>query len=199
MIQFNELRIDSNKNLIIDASVLDLTIDPQQEIGIDNLKIGYNSNTETDEYTASDIIEIADRHEGNVDALRGFRISIDLTKSSITDTHPNAATDIIYVYISVNVPASVSVSQTDCSDPTYIEGYAYDKCLLMNKVFDYIKATDGTCDNLDSYANYIVKVNGLQLAVESGDFALASLYWNKFFANNSNVGLISNTGCGCRH
>ena len=199
MLIFNELRIDSNKNLIIDASVLDLTIDPDKEIGIDNLKIGYNSNTEVDEYTASDIINIADRYEGDVDALRGFRISIDLTKSPTTDTHPNAAANIIYVYISVNVPASVSISQTDCSDPIYIEGYAYDKCLLMNKVFDYIKATDGTCDNLDNYANYIVKVNGLQLAVESGNFTLALTYWNKFFANNSsNIGLISNTGCGCR-
>lgn len=200
MIVFNELRIDSDKNLIIDVSVLDNTNDPQSEISIDELRIGYGSNTKVDNYDASGIRTLAANYriDGNENTIRGFRTEIDLTSSTTTTNHPDAATSIIYVYVSVDVPNNIAVNISDCSDPTYIEGYAYDRCMLMNKVFDYIKSTDNICNNIDDYANYIVKINGLQLAVESGNFTLANTYWNKFFANNaSNVGLTFNRGCGC--
>ena len=196
MIQFNELRVDSNKNLIVDASILDITEDPTHLITFESIKVGFDTDSELDEYI--DNIEDDsifprkdyDSTSGNP-VLRGFRMVLDLNTFEKTNS-------LIYVKLEADVSA-VDITGTDCTLNTSIEGYTYDKCLLMNKVFDYIKATDGTCDNLDNYANYIVKVNGLQLAAESGNFTLASLYWNKFFANNSNVGLISNTGCGCRH
>ena len=194
MIQFNELRIDSNKNLIVDASILDITEDPSHLITFESIKVGFDSDSELDEYIdniGDDSIFPRKDYDSTSGVLRGFRMVLDLNTFEKTNS-------LIYVKLEADVSA-VDITSTDCTLNTSIEGYAYDKCLLMNKVFDYIKATDGTCDNLDNYANYIVKVNGLQLAVESGNFALASLYWNKFFANNSNVGLISNTGCGCRH
>jgi hypothetical protein len=196
MIQFNELRVDSNKNLIVDASILDLTIDPSHQITFESIKVGFNSNIELDEYIDNiDDDSIFPRKDydstsGNP-VLRGFRMVLDLNTFEKTN-------NLIYIKLEADVSA-VDITSTDCTLNTFIEGYAYDKCLLMNKVFDYIKATDGTCESIGNYANYIVKVNGLRLAVESGNFALASLYWNKFFANkNNNIGLISNTGCGCR-
>ena len=183
MIQFNELRIDSDKNLIVDAYIPD-TIDSR--VAINHILIGLGSNTEVTEYIDSEFL--VRRVVGN--KLRGFRLILNLNTL-------DAATKLIYAQVSVELPVELEVT-TDCSIPREIEGYAYDKCLLMNKVFDYIKSTDNICNNIDDYANYIVKINGLQLAVESGNFALANTYWNKFFANNdSNVGLISNTGCGC--
>ena len=201
MIQFNELRVDSNKNLIIDASVLDITEDPNGYIHINHVYVGVGSDQEIVDLDLTG--SYVTRKDDSTGYLRGIRIVLNLidtttrTILNIVDTSLDLTKQLFYVKVEVDttdplVPLSV------CID-TSIEGYAYDKCLLLNKIFDYIKATDGTCDNLDNYANYIVKVNGLQLAVESGNFALASLYWNKFFANNSNVGLISNTGCGCRH
>lgn len=196
MIQFNELRVDSNKNLIVDASILDITEDPTHLITFESIKVGFNSNIELDEYIDNiDDDSIFPRKDydstsGNP-VLRGFRMVLDLNTFEKTN-------NLIYVKLEADVSA-VDVTSTDCTLNTYIEGYAYDKCLLLNKVFDYIKQSDNHCNDITDYANYIVKVNGLQLAVESGNFTLALTYWNKFFANNSsNIGLISNTGCGCR-
>jgi hypothetical protein len=199
MIQFNELRIDSEKNLIIDASVLDITDDPNGYIHINHVFVGVGSNQELVDLDLNG--PYVTRRDNSTGYLRGIRIMLNLTNAatgSILNTECDDLTKQLY-YIKVEVDTTDPVVPIfDCTVNTFIEGCAYDRCLLMNKVFDYIKATDGTCDNFDNYANYIVKVNGLQLAVESGNFTLALTYWNKFFANNnSNVGLISNTGCGC--
>lgn len=200
MIVFNELRIDNDKNLIIDASVLDITDDPNGYIHIDHVYIGVGSN--------QDIVDLDLTNEGYVtrrddstDYLRGIRIVLDLTDDAVQILLDKVGKDLTkflyYIQVTVDTTNPVVVL-SDCTVNTKIEGYAYDKCLLMNKVFDYIKSTDDICNNIDDYANYIVKINGLQLAVESGNFTLANTYWNKFFANNdNNIGLISNTGCGC--
>ena len=198
MIVFNELRIDSDKNLIIDASVLDITDDPNHVIHIDHVYIGVGSNQELIDLIDTPNIDKRYNSDGYV---RGIRVVLDLTDDAVQILLNKVGKDLTkflyYIQVTVDTTNPVVVL-SDCTVNTKIEGYAYDKCLLMNKVFDYIKSTDDICNNIDDYANYIVKINGLQLAVESGNFILANTYWNKFFANNnSNVGLISNTGCGC--
>ena len=200
MIVFNELRIDSDKNLIIDASVLDITDDPKGYIHIDHVYIGVGSNQDIVDLDLNNESYVT-RRDDSTNYLRGIRIVLNLTNSA-TQTILNKEgidlTKFLY-YIQVTVDTTNPIVElSDCTVNTKIDGYVYDKCLLMNKVFDYIKSTDDICSNIDDYANYIVKVNGLQLAVESGNFTLANTYWNKFFANNdNNIGLISNTGCGC--
>lgn len=199
MIVFNELRIDSDKNLIIDASVLDITDDPNHVIHIDHVYVGVGSNQELIDLIDTPNIDKRYNSDGYV---RGIRVVLDLTDNAVKTLLDKVGKDLtkFLYYIQVTVDTTNPVVElSDCTVNTKIEGYAYDKCLLMNKVFDYIKATDDACNSIDDYASYIVKVNGLQLAVESGNFVLANTYWNKFFANNgSNVGLISNNGCGCR-
>lgn len=201
MIVFNELRIDSEKNLIIDASVLDITDDPNKYIHIDHVYVGVGSNQDVVDLDLTNKVYATGRYN-SAGYLRGIRIVLDLTNSATQEILNKECIDITkflyYVQVTVDTTDPV-VELSDCTVNTKIEGYTYDKCLLMNKVFDYIKSTDDICNNIDNYASYIVKVNGLQLAVESGNFGLANTYWDKFFANNnSNVGLISNTGCGCR-
>lgn len=201
MIQFNELRIDSNKNLIIDASVLDITDDPHGYIHINRVYVGVGSNQKLVDLDLNND-SYATRRYNSTGYLRGIRIVLDLTNSAIQEILNSSGAELIqqlfYIKVEVDTTDPVVVL-SDCTLNTYIEGYAYDKCLLLNKVFDYIKQSNNPCNDITDYANYIVKVNGLQLAVESGNFTLALTYWNKFFANNSsNVGLISNTGCGCR-
>lgn len=202
MIVFNELRIDSDKNLIIDASVLDITDDPNHVIHIDHVYVGVGSNQDIIDLDLTNESYVTRRDYSTDEYLRGIRIVLDLTNSAIQTILNSEGIDLtkFLYYIQVTVDTTNPVVElSDCTVNTSIEGYTYDKCLLMNKVFDYIKATDDICNSTDDYANYIVKINGLQLAVESGNFTLANTYWNKFFANNSsNVGLISNTGCGCR-
>lgn len=199
MIQFNELRIDSNKNLIIDASVLDITDDPNGYIHINHVYVGAGSNVDLVDLNLNNNIYVV-RKDDSTGYLRGIRIVLDLNNSAIKDLFDNCSdftTQLFYVKVEVDTTNPVVIIQ-DCTVNTFIEGYVYDRCLLMNKVFDYIKQNDNVCNDIEDYANYIVKINGLQLAVESGNFTLALTYWNKFFANNnSNVGLISNTGCGC--
>ena len=200
MIQFNELRIDSNKNLIIDASVLDITDDPHGYIHINHVYVGVGSNQKLIDLDLNG--PCVTRRDDSTGYLRGIRIMLDLTNTA-TGSVLNAECDdltkqLYYIKIEVDTTDPV-VPISDCTVNTFIEGYVYDKCLLLNKVFDYIKQSDDSCNDITNYANYIVKVNGLQLAVESGNFTLALTYWNKFFANkNNNIGLISNTGCGCR-
>lgn len=198
MIVFNELRIDSDKNLIIDASVLDITDDPNHVIHIDHVYVGVGSNQELIDLIDTPNIDKRYNSDGYV---RGIRVVLDLTDDAVQILLDKVGKDLTkflyYIQVTVDTTNPVVVL-SDCTVNTKIEGYAYDKCLLMNKVFDYIKSTDDVCNNVDDYANYIVKINGLQLAVESGNFILANTYWNKFFTNNnSNVGLTPNTGCGC--
>lgn len=200
MIVFNELRIDSDKNLIIDASVLDITDDPNHVIHIDHVYVGVGSNQDIVDLDLTNESYVT-RRDDSTGYLRGIRIVLNLTNSATQTIFNKEGIDLtkFLYYIQVTVDTTNPVVElSDCTVNTKINGYAYDKCLLLNKVFDYIKQSDDICNNIDDYANYIVKVNGLQLAVESGNFTLANTYWNKFFANDdSNVGLISNTGCGC--
>ena len=84
----------------------------------------------------------------------------------------------------------------DCNTPTDIEGYVYDKCLLVNSVFNYLKESNKDCGEVTNLANYIAKIKGLELAIEGGNFELANKYWNKFFMNNSTG--VSSSNCGCR-
>ena len=105
---------------------------------------------------------------------------------------------LIYVQVTTAVPNSIILSSTSCSDFSVLEGFVYDKCLVVNKVLDYIGQFDNMCANTDNFANYIIQSDGLELAVQTGNFLIANNYWNKFFSGNCNDGLISNYSCGCR-
>jgi len=282
MLKYNELRIDSNKNLIVDASVLDIVADPNKTISIDSIKIGYGSNEETidyyetiptffdnldysytynyqvvftvdnsvnveenavyskDNYTfkivsirenlndTKEIVCVYDEDSaivmgtsGNLTKvsgtgddtityssftatrvstphLRGFRLVIPLTDSAIITTLGNVANKLIYSYVHINIPADVWEELGNCSNAEYIEGYAYDRCLIVNKVFSYLKEYDTPCSDITNLANYITQINGLQIAIESNRFALANKYWTKFFTNN-NITTTSNNNCHCCH
>lgn len=267
MLKFNELRIDSNKNLIIDASVLDMTFDPSRIIPINHIKVGVGSTVTSVDYisqisvnpspfdrldyhkyyeytfTVSSVtnINVGDTcttqnnsfvvlsvnttnsqitctFDGNsavdLDAtgtltigtntvtysaytnttqkqcLRGFKLKVALTTLG-----ENAAKSLIYVNVSVD---STVVEIPSCAYKTEIIGYTYDRCLLTNGVFDYIKTSNNICENIDNYANYILQTQGLELAIESGNFTLANTYWTMFFADGVNGTITSNNRCGCQ-
>lgn len=198
MVQFNELRIDSNQNLIIDASVLDITDDPNGYAHINHVYVGIGSNCELVDLIDSPFVTRLDDSTGY---LRGIRVVVDLNNAATKTLFNLECTDLVkqlfYVKVDVDITNPVVVL-SDCTMLTYVEGYAYDRCLLLNKLYDYLKQSNDICSGIDDFANYVVKVNGLQLAVESGNFTLASTYWNEFFANNnSNVSLNFKSDCKC--
>lgn len=289
MLKFNELRIDETKNLIVDASVLDVTADPDRTVSINSIRIGYGTNEDTIDYyktifydtnyfanldynqptsgyttykydftvaasayaDATSVYECDDhlftvidseldendntvRHiicmcDDNITAsltsplikmsgigddtinftgytstpeqkkfLRGFRLVIPLINPAVTNVFGNVANTLIYVKVGINIPSDVWEELGQCSNAEYIEGYAYDRCLIVNKVFDYLRALDAPCADISNLANYITQINGLQIAIESNRFTLANKYWTKFFANNKSIGTSNNT-CHCCH
>ena len=206
MLKFNELRIDSaTKNLIIDASVIDMTDDPNHLIGINSIRVGIGTNTTSEllddfrpqaesggawvDVSTSPIYE---RIDGDYNVMRGFRISLNLSSYSEA-LCLDATKQLIYVRVEVEVPAALA-AVIPCSYKRYIEGHAYDRCVLYNPLFDYLKASDG-CGDKTLLANYIAQIKGLELATETSNFTLANKYWNKFFINN-NIST-NTTGCGC--
>lgn len=197
MIKFNELIIDNDKSLVIDVSLLDLTIDPNKIVSIDHIKVGYGTNSDSDLIEYIDNTVLFQRKDINTydgeEYLRGFRLVIPLTNAALVEAVGNASEKLIYVYISVD-QATVDIP---CSVATTAIGFVYDRCLLVNRVLDYIKSLGNMCDNLRNIAHYIIQVKGLELAVETGNFVLANKYWNKFFSKNSAL-QISNCGCNGR-
>lgn len=139
MITFNELYIDSNKKLIVDASVLDVSIDSTRSIGIDHIYVGYGTNQNLHDYIVDIdnqmIFERVDKTEDSV--IRGFRMVLDLN----IDGNCNK---LIFVKITVDE----GTVEIPCTLNTSIEGYAYDRCLLLEKVFNYIKASNASCESL---------------------------------------------------
>lgn len=207
MLVFNELRIDEEnrlnndtgkreltKCLIVDASYIDenlpgITDDPNK---IADVYVGIGSNTDVIAWTDTDILadtshtyftRLYTTGEAPNLLLKGFRLVYPL--------HGDDAKQLIYVKVAIDN----TLGLLDCNAETEIEGYVYDKCLLMNSVFDYIKESNTPCSDVTGLANYIAKIKGLELAVEGGNFNLANKYWNKFFMNNS-TGVSSN--CCCR-
>ena len=195
MIVFNELRIDKNKHLIVDASVLD--IEQQEDTGdivITDIIIGFGSNTDVVNYwdagnniPSEGHASAFTRYDRNptTNGLKGFRLNFSIEEN---------ANQLIYVKVAIDNEDPSNLP--NCSIPTSIEGYVYDKCLLMNSVFTYLKESNKDCGDITNLANYIAKIKGLELAIEGGNFELAKKYWNKFFMNNSTG--VSSSNCCCR-
>jgi len=198
MIQFNELRIDETQNLIVDVSLLDIAKDPDKEITISDVIVGFGSTTNVTNYIdridESSLFPRVDRLSNG--SIRGFRMILDLaTTNSVNNL--NTVNSLIYVKVGAEVPVAID-AVIDCEStlPRQIEGYVYDKCLLMNSIFTYLKESGNNCGEVTNLANYIAKIKGLELAIEGGNFDLANKYWNKFFMNNSTG--VSSSNCGCR-
>lgn len=110
MIVFNELRIDSDKNLIIDASILDITDDPNGYIHIDHVYIGVGSNQE--------LIDLIDtpyvvRKDDSTGYVRGIRIVLDLTNSTTQTILNKEGIDLTkflyYIQVTVDTTNPVGV------------------------------------------------------------------------------------------
>lgn len=197
MIVFNELRIDSDKNLIIDASVLDIIDDPNRQVHIDQINVGIGSKCDSDliNFYVADYFgpnSMGTILDGTFENIRRFRLVIPETFFNTIKSTEDALKNLIYIQVGVDY-GTIDIS---CSYVTSIEGYVYDKCLLMNSVFNYLKESNKDCGEVANLANYIAKIKGLELAIEGGNFELANKYWNKFFMNNS-IG-VSSSNCGCR-
>ena len=185
MLRFNELRIDSQNNLIIDAEMNHVSFDPDESSGISGIQIGFGSdstfviNYDADAIRHSPLFEFTQP----VNYIRRIKGVIPLSDQTYNN-------ELIYVH----VDTESEIVDIPCSFKQSIEGYTYNKCLLYSKVFDYIKQTMNPCYDIDAYANYIVQIKGLELAIESGNFFLANKYWNKFFINTP---VLQTSNCGC--
>ena len=191
MLRFNELYIDENNNLVIDVSMNDLDINPVSSgsVGIYSISIGFGSDTDfaiefsdTDIYNNRyDYFKYDINTSGAITYLRGI---IPLYNPAYEYKN-----QLVCVIVDTNNRLDIP-----CTLYSSIKGYAYNKCILYNKLFNYIKNSMCTCDNIDNYANYIVHILGLDFAVKSGNFILANKYWNMFF---SDIPYTTTSNCNC--
>lgn len=221
MLKFNELRINREHHLIIDFTILDvdLTQYPYYDsISIEHIKVGVGSEVFVKDYIGlwddptspyySENAVFEWKHdedytdgEGNTYKVhRGFRLNIDLSGSwSEATVDPEYTVEEAYknlIYVEINVEMTDSRGEyRDCLKEEKAVAYAYDRCLIVNSVFDYIKSTANPCVNLTNYANYIVQIKGLEIAIEAGNFTLANKFWTKFFMNNNNISTTHNCCC----
>ena len=185
MLRFNELRIDSQNNLIVDVEMNQVSFDPSGLSGVSDIQIGFGSdstfviNYDADTIKHSPLFECY-QSDGHLRRIKGIIPLNDQTYNN----------ELIYVHVDIES----EIVDIPCSFKQSIEDYTYNKCLLYSKVFDYIKQTMNLCYDIDAYANYIVQIKGLELAIESGNFFLANKYWNKFFINTP---VLQTSNCGC--
>lgn len=200
MLTFNELRINSDKQLIIDVSVNDSTVDPHKIIAIDHVYVGFGTNIISEcvdfmigiDSSSPEVIEKT-TYQGN-DYIRRVRFNIDLTSGPIQTIKKDAEKTLIYTKVTTLIPNNI-LPNINCCTNTSIDGITYDKSVLFDNIYNYIKQTD-SCEDITNYANYITQIKGLELTVESGNYMLANMYWSKFFSQDSN-NITFNKGCGC--
>lgn len=212
MLIFRELKITSQKHLIIDVKVSTSTeIDPHQIIALEHIYLGFCSNKaenltdlmESTIMTVLEPIETASTDYQDVHYIRGLRYDIDLLNPTIRQIFGDKASPQALIYVKAKVDLNdVIIPSADCSKYAEIkEAYTYDKCITANMVFQYLHDAEDPCADLTNLANMIVRTRGIELALESGNFQMALSYWNKFFAKEGCCGSYSpnNNDCGCHH
>lgn len=84
---------------------------------------------------------------------------------------------------------------TPCSmDKEYSISVVYNLKPFYCKAMNYIKSIDCICEDKQQFIQFILQEKVFDLALRTGNFFKAIEYWNKFFANKSNV---TTKNCGC--
>lgn len=208
MVQFNELSISSDEqHLIIDVMVPNLSY--YENVFIDKIFIDSQ-----DTYTASGVsahpiysftvpetfsdsfikYEVIDPNEivqVTTDHANTKRIRKELTISDF----PNNAIQNTLFFVYVQVKGTPDPA-TPCGMDNVTEmGVVIDFAPIYRRTLSYLKCLEKTCGIPKDFVDMTLKVRGLELAVQTGNYVEAVKYWNKFFKNKG-IGL-DKVNCGC--
>lgn len=197
MIDFNELIITPDgQHLIIDVSVKTAAYyDDTVLRTIMVVKGEYNS---AGSYEESDpnvhIYEIPEDYS-NMDheyhGKKSYRMVIPANEL-------NGLDDIFFVYITTNGAFKVVGDMPipcGADDPTTM-GTVTNLYPFYQQAMNYIKSLGATCTIPQAFIDYILRLQGLELAVKTGNYPEALNFYNKYFKDREGE-VINNGGCGC--
>ena len=212
MIKFNELRIsECDKKLIVDVSVSALSYFDNvyiDRIIIDNqdtyIGTGPSSTpiyefvvpeTLTNVFEKEDVINpILDNADedfvytsdyGNIKTLR-LEIPESLLQSPLSS-------NLFFVYI---VTKGTPAPDTPCGfDDAFTLAVVSDLSQFYNKGLNLLREINQSCNISPQLIDFILKVNGLDLALKTCNYPIAVKYWNKFFKGGYFNTLTNNCGC----
>lgn len=203
MIQFNELRIDPDKNiLIIDAEIPDdyktTTFIEYLYIDTENTakpyepsnKCVYKKDYSTTKPTKIHL-EIPDKNEW----LQEMTIESQLNAQKFTtETVKN---NLLFVWIRVS--GNVDVSTVCGIDNTLTLGIVSNPVILCSKGLQHIKEVEEKCVIPKGFIDFLLLYKAFELACKIQDVASILRYWNLLQRNITEVTYTSTKsgGCGC--
>ena len=190
MVQFNELRITSDgQHLIIDVSVLkdsyyeNVYID---SIIIDNQDTYVGSGPSSNpvyQYSVPDVMSKLTK-----EYVSSKYVRLDLTP---TDLSLNG---LLFVYVRTK---GTPAADTPCGlDNMTTLGTVTNMYPFYQQAINYIGELANNCSMPQNFADYILKMKGLELAMRTGNYTDAIKFYNKFF-NGKNNTVIRKGGCSC--
>lgn len=190
MVQFNELRITSDgQHLIIDVSVLkdsyyeNVYID---SIIIDNQDTYVGSGPSSNpvyQYSVPDVMSKLTK-----EYVSSKYVRLDLTP---TDLPLNG---LLFIYVRTK---GTPAADTPCGlDNMTTLGTVTNMYPFYQQAINYIGELANNCSMPQNFADYILKMKGLELAMRTGNYTDAIKFYNKFFNGKDNT-VIRKGGCSC--
>lgn len=190
MVHFNELKITPDaKKLIIDVSVL--KEDYYKDVYLDSIIIdsqdtyvgNYPSSEPLYQYTIPDI-------ESQMSGKTVYQKHIRL----VLDTLDLPLNNLLFVYVTVKgtpTPDTPCGCDNIVTLKTVVNLYPF-----YQQAMAYIKDIAKVCSNHSEFADFILRLKALQLAITTGHYTDAIKYYNKFFKGKEGV-VAKKGGCSC--
>ena len=181
MIKFNELRISSNRYLIIDVSVKNE--DYYKDVYIKSVSVDTQ-----DTYKDNGPSEARVYYQQFDSNTKTFRLELGIESIKVP-----LDTNMFFVYVeATGTPAA----DTPCGmDNKHSVAVAVNMRPVYNMAMSYLKELEGTCTTARGFIDMILRLKAFELSIKTGNFITAIKQWDKLFKNKR---IVSPTkGCGC--
>lgn len=181
MIKFTELLVQKERLTIV-AEVREIE-DYYDNVYIDKIIVDSQDTFTTSGPSANPIYSVT--VNGNEK-----KVSISLSSTELGGIDMDHTMFFVY-----GVAKGIPAPGTPCGyDDINSVGVTFSMCPIYNKAMGYIKEVENTCDIPGNFINIIIQLKAIQYSIDSGHFAQAAKYYNKFYKNLS---VNSHHNCGC--
>lgn len=182
MVQFNQLKFDTNGNLIIDIQVQEQPY--YTNVFLDQIKID-TENTYIDGKPSNNAI-YSSTISGNQK-----KYQVQISSSQLLATNKN----ILFVWVKTKGSPSIS---TPCGqDNEYTVGVCYHKDIIYNTGIKFIKELESCCEIPKNFIDFILKLDALELSIQTENYDFVIEMW-KYLIDTQYSNLIQ-TKCGCNY
>lgn len=173
MIQFNELRITSNKTLIIDVSVKD---NPNYtNIYIDQIRIDSHNTYSGLGPSSTPIYEYSVASNDNLKVLR-----LNINEDTLQDI--KLSDNLLFIYVTAKgLPVDDEIEE---GDTIHNMMTITDLEPIYKSIIKLISNQGEHCKDNSKLIDYILKINALDIALKTCNYPIAVKYWSKFFSRS---------------